>query len=71
MTTREQSQVVTKKKIRTATSGKEIAEAMILHFKTYTIPEMGVLGETEKTETETETPIDFLNAPLLSNFPTY
>ena len=64
--TRSESKVMTSKKIRTATSGKEIAEAMIAHFRTYTIPEMVV---SEETEDPRENPVDAINAPLLAFYP--
>lgn len=56
-----QSALETKKKIKAATCGKEVADAMIAHFKEYVIPAMGVpetMGHA--------TPIDVLNAPLLT-----
>jgi hypothetical protein len=64
--TREQSALETKKKIRAATCGKEIADAMIAHFKGYTIPAMGLRDSGLSETMGHATPIDTFNAPLLT-----
>lgn len=57
--TREQSALETKRKIKMATCGKEVAEAMIAHFREYVIPNT----KFDKVDT----PIDVLNSPLLTH----
>ena len=58
--TRQESRIETLKKIRTATCGKEITEALLYHFKTFTIPEMGV---SERAPTASEV----FSGPLLES----
>jgi len=55
--------VETLKKIKAATCGKEISEAMMTHFKTFIIPEM---GKTERAPTA----VEVLSAPLLESYQT-
>jgi hypothetical protein len=58
--TREESKKETIRKIRSYTCGKEITDAMLLHFRTYLIPEL-------KNEPKEDKYGD-LGTPLLSNF---
>jgi hypothetical protein len=59
--TREESKKDTIKKIRSHTCGKDITDAMLLHFRTYVIPEL-------KTAPVKKEFYDELNTPLLSGF---
>jgi len=59
--TRDQSKMETLKKIKAASCGKEITEAILYHFRMYTIPEMGVSIEKNPS------PVEVFGSPLLES----